>query len=100
MSDKFIFTILLTGVGGSGGLALVFGGGGGGGGGLDPFFFAFVYPVSFLKFRTAVLKNLFAIRPSGDIPSSLQVGHTWSDVSSSESRIPEYRNITILIPTG
>lgn len=47
------------------------------------------YPVSFLKFETEFLKNLFGINVPGDISFSWQSGHSWSSDSNRIVRIPK-----------
>ena len=47
-----------------------------------------LYPVSFLNKFTEFLRNLFGIKDSGDVPFSLQSGHSFSSESSKAERTP------------
>ena len=52
------------------------------------FYCTMYIPVSFLKFLTIVLKNLFGTRSSGEISFALHDGQICSSVASSAFRIP------------
>ena len=54
---------------------------------LSIFYHGYV-PVSFMKFLTAVLRNLFGTRWSGETPVSPHDGQIWSSVDNKEFLIP------------